>query len=328
MRRAMAEAEVGDDVLDGDPTVRRLEARVCELLGKERALFFPTGTMANQVALWLLARRGTEVLLDGASHIMDLEHAAAAAIAGVQTRPVPLRAGQRTIDAAALAEAAAVHAGRASLVCIENTHNGAGGVVTTAAEFDAIAAAARAHRLPVHLDGARLWNAAVATHVSEERLAASAETVMVSFAKGLGAPVGAALAGSAAAMEDAVAARRRLGGGMRQSGVLAAAALYGIAHNRARLGDDHANAQLFARLVDGAGGARVVTPDTNIVMIDLPRADATAVVARAAALDVLLSLWTPTRVRAVTHLDVDAALVRRAAELLARVLESPQASAA
>ncbi|AHG90417.1 aromatic amino acid beta-eliminating lyase/threonine aldolase [Gemmatirosa kalamazoonensis] len=324
----MADAEVGDDVLDGDPTVRRLEARACELLGKERALFFPTGTMANQTALWLLARRGTEILLDGASHIMDWEHAAAAALVGVQVRPVALRPGRRVIDAAAVADTASVHATRASLVCVENTHNGAGGVLTSASELDAIADVARAHRLPMHLDGARLWNAAVATGASEARLAASSTTVMVSFSKGLGAPVGAVLAGPAAAMADAVAVRRRLGGGMRQSGVLAAAALHGLTHHRERLAEDHANAQALARAIDGAGGARAVTPETNIVMIDLPQPTATSVLDRARALGVLLSFWTPTRVRAVTHLDVDAAGVRRAADAIARALEAEHASAA
>jgi threonine aldolase len=322
----MADAEVGDDVLDGDPTVRRLEARVCELLGKERALFFPTGTMANVAALWLLAKRGTDVLLDGASHVMDLEHAAAASLVGVQTRPVPLGAGRRALDAAAVADALAVHAERTSLVCLENTHNGAGGVVTSAAELDAIGAVVRGHGLPLHLDGARLWNAAVTACTSEERLAAASDTVMVSFAKGLGAPVGAALAGPAALMADAVAVRRRLGGGMRQSGVLAAAALYGLAHNRGRLAEDHEHAQLFAHTVDGAGGARVVPPESNIVMIDLPRPAAADVAGRAAALGVRLSVWTPTRLRAVTHLDVDADAVRRAGELVVRALQAALAA--
>ncbi len=322
MRHAMANAEVGDDVLDGDPTVRRLEARVCELLGTQRALFFPTGTMANQAALWLLARRGTDFFVDPTSHIVETEHAAAAALVGIQVRAVVPRPGTRRFDAEALAEAAAVHAHRASLVCVENTHNGAGGSALSAAEFDAIAAVARTHRLPVHLDGARLWNAAAATGDSEARLATGADTVMVSFSKGLGAPVGAALTGSSAAMEDATVVRRRLGGAMRQSGVLAAAALHAIEHHRERLVEDHANARLLGGLVDGAGGARVVPPDTNIVMIDLPRPDAGAVAARLAAVGVRVAVWTPTRLRAVTHLDVGTTDVRSAAAQIARVLEA------
>jgi threonine aldolase len=328
MRRAIADAEVGDDLLDGDPTVRRLEARVAELLGKERALFFPTGTMANQAALWLLAERGTEILVDPASHIVDWEHAAAATLVGVQVRAVVPRAGEPVMDAGALAAVTAAHAERASLVCFENTHNGAGGVVTSAAQFDALAAVARAHRLPVHLDGARLWNAAVATGESEARLAASADTVMVSFSKGLGAPVGAALAGSADRLADARRVRRRLGGTMRQSGILAAGALHGIEHHRTRLADDHARARALADAVDGAGGARVVRPDTNIVMIDLPTPSGTEVVRQAAERGVRISFWTPTRVRAVTHLDVDDAGVRRAADALAGVLDAVCGSSA
>src|SRR5215204_6310687 len=263
MRRAMAEAEVGDDVLDGDPTVRRLQARVAELLGKERALFFPSGTMANQAALWLLAERGTEILLDAESHVLHWEHAGAAALVGVQPRPVAAGAGQLVMDAEALAAAVrptSPHAPRASLVSLENTHNGAGGKVTSAVGMRALGDVARAHGLPVHLDGARLWNASVATGDEPATLAAPADTVMVSFSKGLGAPVGAALAGSAAALAHGWSVRKRLGGGMRQSGILAAAALHGLDHHWQRLGDDHGRARALASAVEGAGGARVVPP--------------------------------------------------------------------
>jgi threonine aldolase len=322
MRRAMAEAEVGDDVLDGDPTVLALQERVCALLGKERALFFPSGTMANQAALWLLGRRGTEVLLDANAHIIHWEVAGAAGLVGLQVRPVP-PAGA-VMDAHALAAAIrprSPHAPSASLVCVENTHNGAGGKVTSAADLRAIRAVADEHGLPVHMDGARLWNAAAATGASLAELAACAETVMVSFSKGLGAPVGAALAGSAAAMADAWAVRKRFGGGMRQSGILAAAALHALDHHLDRLTEDHAHARRLAELVEGAGGARVVPPDTNIVMVDLPPGREAAAVARAAAAeDVLVTVWSPTRIRAVTHLDVDAAAIERAGAVLARVL--------
>jgi threonine aldolase len=323
MRQAMANAEVGDDVLDGDPTVARLQDRVAELLGKERALFFPTGTMANQAAVWLLARRGPEVLLDADSHRVNWEVAAVAGICGVQVRPVPAPAGRTTMDADALARAMrpiSPHAPTASLVCLENTHNGAGGKVTPLHELQALAAVARANRLPVHLDGARLWNAAVASGTPIDAIAGCADTVMVAFSKGLGAPVGAALAGSADAMADAWATRKRLGGGMRQSGILAAAALHGLDTNWAGLEHDHARARRFADAVEGAGGARVVPPDTNIVMIDLPSANSAQVAERARAQGVLLSVWSPTRLRAVTHLDVDDAAVRRAGEVVAAAL--------
>ena len=325
MRRAMADAEVGDDVLDGDPTVRRLEARTAELLGQERALFFPSGTMANQAAVWLLAERGTEVLLDADAHLIQWEHAGLAALAGVQIRPVPPGAGRRVFDAASLRAAirpASPHAPRASLVCAEDTHNGAGGVVTTPAGLAELVAVARAAGLPAHLDGARLWNAAVALGAEPAALARPFDTVMVAFSKGLGAPVGAVLAGSAEAMRDAWVVRKRMGGGMRQSGVLAAAALYGLDHHYAGLADDHARAAAIADAVDGAGDARVVRPDSNILMVDLPAPVAADVTARAAAEGVRISVWSPTRVRLVTHLDIDDAGARRAGEVVARALDA------
>jgi threonine aldolase len=323
MRRAMAEAEVGDDVLDGDPTVRRLESRVAELLGKERALFFPSGTMANQTAIWLLADPGTEVLLDAGAHIVHWELGGAAALAGVQIRPVTATgAVMSAADLSAALRPPSPSYPLPSLVSVENTHNGAGGKVTRLDELRAIVAVARAAGVPVHLDGARLWNAAAATATSLAAFAACAETVMVSFSKGLGAPVGAVLAGSAAVMSDAVRVRKRFGGGMRQSGIIAAGALWGVDHHLERLGEDHERAREFAALVNGAGGAAVVPPETNIVMVDLADGvGAAAVAERAAREGVLVSVWTPTRLRAVTHLDVTEEGVRRAAEVVGRVLE-------
>src|SRR5688500_9677769 len=201
MRRAMADAEVGDDVLDGDPTVRRLEERVAELLGKERGLFFPTGTMANQTALWLLAKRGSEVLLDATSHIVQLEMAGAAALAGVQPRPVsPTGATMTASDMRDALPMPTSHQPGVSLICVENTHSSAGGKVIPILELQRIRALALERSLPIHLDGARLWNASAATGTPLHEWAACAETVMVSFSKGLGAPVGAALAGTAEAM--------------------------------------------------------------------------------------------------------------------------------
>lgn len=324
MRRAMAEAEVGDDVLDGDPTVRRLEERVAELLGKEGALFFPSGTMANQAGVWLLSRPGTEILLDAGAHIIHYEVAGAAALAGVQVRPVPAR--EIVMDAADLRAAIrspSRHVPAASLVCVENTHNGAGGKVTRLEALSAIREVAAEHGLPVHMDGARLWNAAAATGTALAELASCADTVMVSFSKGLGAPVGAALAGPRALMEEGWMVRKRFGGGMRQSGILAAAALHGIEHHLPRLCEDHEHAAAYAAVVDGVRGARVVPPDTNIVMLDLPpELDAFAVVQRAAEVGVLLTPWSRSRIRAVTHLDVNAAAVRRAAETVAAILET------
>jgi threonine aldolase len=326
MRRAMAEAEVGDDVLDGDPTVRRLEARVAGMLGKEAALFFPTGTMANQTGIAVLSSPGTEALLDANAHIIHWEMAGAAAICGVQVRPVPAGDGRLVMGADDLARTvrpASIHAPSPSLVCFENTHNGAGGKVTPLDELRALRAVADEHRLPVHMDGARLWNASAATGTSLADFASCAHTVMLSFSKGLGCPVGAILVGDAPTMARAHMVRKRLGGGMRQSGILAAAALHALDAHLGRLPEDHANARRLADRVDGAAGARVVPPDTNIVMIDLPTGvTSTEVAARAKANGVLISPWHTSRVRAVAHLDADTAAVTRAAEVIRAAIEN------
>ena len=330
MRRAMAEAEVGDDVLDGDPTVSRLERRVAELLGKESALFFPTGTMANQAAVWILSRPGTEVLLDAAAHIIQYEQAGAAALCGVQLRPV--QGSGPMMDAEALEQAFRLRPSdlpAVSAVCIENTHNHAGGRATPMGELGQLRAAAGRRGVPVHMDGARLWNAAATLSTPLDRLASCADTVMVSFSKGLGAPVGAALAARRDLIDEARIARRRFGGGMRQSGILAAAALYGIEKHMGRLPEDHARARAFAKAVEGAGGVRVVPPDTNIVMLDLPSSmDSADVVREAAAAGVLLSLWSPSRIRAVFHLDVDDAMLAQASAKVGRALDSVAAGRA
>ena len=325
MRRAMAEAEVGDDERDGDPTTLRLERRVAELLGKERALFFPSGVMANQAAVNLHARPGSEIILDEDAHIIHWEMAGAAALSGAQIRPVrPTGLVATADDMRRYVRPAARHVTRASLVCVENTHNGAGGKVIPLREMQAIRAFAAEQGVPVHLDGARLWNASVASGVPLQDFAATADTVMVAFSKGLGAPVGAAVAASAAPAEELWRIRKRFGGAIRQSGIVAAGALYGLEHHLDRLAEDHANARAFAALVDGAGGAAVVAPDTNIVMVDLPEGRAPGPIVKACAgQDVLLAAWSATRIRAVTHRDFSAAQVKRAAEVLAAVLARP-----
>lgn len=321
MRKAMAEAEVGDDVLDGDPTVRRLEETVAAMLGKPKGLFFPTGTMANQAALWLLGESGTEVYCHDDSHIVNWEIAGTAALAGLQVRLVR---GAPVLDPDALRAAfrpASPHAPRATLVCAENTHNGAGGMVTPLATLQKIRDVAAEQGLPLHLDGARLWNAHAATGTSLKDFAACAETVMCSFSKGLGAPVGAILVGGERAMRRAWEVRKRLGGGMRQSGILAAAALHGLEHHLPRLGEDHRRAQALAAGLGGIADLSVVSPDTNIVMVDLPRRlDAFAVVARAREAGVLVTPWNATRIRAVLHLDVDDAALATATAGLQEVL--------
>ncbi len=321
MRRAMADADVGDDVLDGDPTTRRLEAVVAERLGKERALFFPSGSMANQAAIWVQSTPGTEVLLDADAHIVLWEIAATAALCGVQVHPIRgAHAVIRAPDLLAGIRAPSIHAMEPSMVCLENTHNGAGGAVTPLHDLRELTAVARGVNLPVHLDGARLWNAAVATGTSLSDFAACADTVMVSFSKGLGAPVGACLVGPADVITRAHRVRKRFGGGMRQSGILAAGALYGVEHHFDRLAEDHEAAKHLAHLVDGVGGAKVVMPDTNIVMIDLPSPRADEVVARAAALGVRLTKWHSSRVRAVAHLDAPIELIAKHGPKIAQAL--------
>jgi len=324
MRAAMAAAEVGDDERDGDPTTQRLEERVAALLGKEAALFFQSGVMANQAAIWLHCPRGTEVLVDIDAHLVHSEIAGVAALSGAQVLPViPTDVVMSADDLRRSFRPRSRYYPAPSLVVVENTHNGAGGKITDLDELRAIRMVAAEHGLPVHMDGARLWNASVATGLALSEIAEQADTVMVAFSKGLGAPVGAALAGSRRAMQTAWTARKLFGGAMRQSGILAAAALFGLEHQFDRLADDHAHARQLARALDGAGNSRVVPPDTNIVMIDLPDGHSASKVAAAAReQDVLVSEWTPTRLRLVTHLDVSAADCRRAADVLCDALDS------
>jgi len=323
MRAAMAAAEVGDDERDGDPTTRRLEERVAALLGKQDALFFPSGVMANQAAIWIHAPRGTEVLLDVDAHIVHSEIAATAVMSGAQVLTVvPTGAVMSASDLRRAFSPRSRYYPAASLVCVENTHNGAGGKITDIAELRAIRADAAEQGLPVHMDGARLWNASIATGLPLSEIADEADTVMVAFSKGLGAPVGAALAGSRKAMEVAWTARKLFGGAMLQSGIIAAGALYGVEHHIERLAEDHDNARVLARLIDGAGGASVVPPDTNIVMIDLARGQSPAMIAAAAREeDVLVSEWSATRLRLVTHLDVSADDCRQAGHVIRQALE-------
>lgn len=323
MRRAMAEAEVGDDVLDGDPTTRRLEERIAALTGFDAALFFPSGVQANQTAVWLLAERGTEVLLDAGAHLVLYEMAGIAGLAGAQIRPVATPDGVLT---APLLEAAwppaSPHVPRVSLVAAENTHNAAGGKVLPVVEWDALVRLAGSRGVPVHLDGARLWHAAVAQGLAPARVARGATSVMVSLSKGLGCPVGSCLAGSVALIAAAREVRRRFGGAMRQSGILGAAGLYALEHNLGRLAEDHAHAALLAQRLAGHPRVRPLPPDTNIVMLDLTDDTLTAAAAlpRLAEAGVLVVPFGPRRLRAVTHLDVSRDDVTRAADLIAAAL--------
>jgi threonine aldolase len=323
MRRAMADAEVGDDVLDRDPTTARLEARVAKLLGLDDALFFPSGTQANQTAIALLTRPGTELLVEANAHLVHYELAGVAANWGVQIRAIATVDGILTgTGVRAALRPASPHVPRAAAIAAENTHNAAGGKVMTPEVMAGIAAAARDAGLPLHLDGARLWNAAAALDVPVSQLAAGATTVMVSFSKGLGCPVGSCLAFPASDRSRAWEIRKRLGGGMRQSGILAAAALWALDHNVARLPEDHANARLLSERLNASPTLRAEAPQSNVVMIDLTRAEDTAEAAAAALARaaVLVVPFGTKRLRAVTHLDVTRRDVERASDVIVRVL--------
>lgn len=331
MRQAMANAEVGDDVLEGDPTVRRLEARCAALLGKDAALFFPSGSMANMTGIAVHASIGTEVALDEEAHLIYGEMAGVAALCGAQVRPVRPGTGRRVMNADDVRRSIrppSKHDPVISCIGVENTHNSSGGTVVPLADLRAIRALADEHGIPVHMDGARLWNAGAATGTPLAAYGAVAHTVMLSLSKGLGCPVGAILVGDEPTIRRAHAIRKRFGGGMRQSGILAAAALYALDANLDRLTDDHANARVFAESVGAIDGASVVSPDTNIVMIDLPPGASSAdVVERAAKDGVLISEWNPTRVRGVAHLDVDAAAMAQAGAVVRAAIMASAAAA-
>ncbi|MCH8934247.1 MAG: aminotransferase class I/II-fold pyridoxal phosphate-dependent enzyme [Gemmatimonadetes bacterium] len=321
MRSAIAEAEVGDDVLDGDPTTRKLEARVAHLLGHEAALFFPSGTQANQVALGLLTDPGTEVVIEDQAHMVHYEEAGAAALWGVQLRTVASPDGVLTPDliADAIRDGDPFFPSTTAIV-IENTHSYHGGKITDLAVMEAVRDLARARGLALHIDGARLWNAAVALGEPPGTLARFGTTVMVSFTKGLGCPVGACLAGPKTLIERGVELRRRLGGAMRQSGILAAACLFALDRNMERLADDHARARLLADTLRDHAEVTPVFPDTNIVMLDLrtlPAQEAARLLARSG---VLVSVFGPQRLRVVAHLGVTEDEVRYAAETIAHAL--------
>lgn len=326
MRRAMAEAEVGDDVYGEDPTVRRLEERVAERLGTEAALFVPSGTMANQLALGVVCRRGDEVVAEADSHIIHYETGAVAGLWGAQVFPV---AGQRGVitpeQVAAAVRAPGDWSPRTRMLWLENTHNRGGGAVWPVEQLNRVVAEGRRLGLAVHVDGARLFNAAAASGVPVSRLAQGADSVSVCFSKGLGAPVGSALCASRAQVAEARRLRKMLGGGMRQVGVLAAAALHALEHHVERLAEDHRQARALAEALVGVPGLKVdpATVHSNMVFVGFPVSVDEACQRLAAAGVLAGGGGPPGVVRFVLHLDVPEADVREAArriEAVARAL--------
>ena len=324
MRAAMAAAEVGDDVYGEDPTVNRLEARAAEIFAREAALFVPTGSMGNAIAARLHTEHGQEVICESRAHILDWEMGMVSSFAGCVPRTVIADRG--ILQWAAIQQAIApkiYYRAQTGLLWLENSHNIAGGTVTPLPVLEEIWAGARGASLPTHLDGARVFNAAMALGVSVAELTRGFDTVMFCLSKGLGAPVGSMLVGSQAHMDKARAFRKALGGGMRQAGVLAAAGLIALEEMPARLGEDHANARLLAETIAECPEARLDLDavQTNIVIFDLKDGgDAPGFVGRLREAGVLASAIGPHTVRLVTHLDVSRAACKQSAEILAGLL--------
>ena len=314
MRAAMAAAEVGDDVFGDDPTVIELERRAAELLGKEAALFVPSGTMANLVSVLTHTRPGDEILLGDQSHIFQYELGGAARLAGTVTRTLTnLEDG--SIDPAAIVAAMRsenLHSPGSRLLCLENTHNRCGGSPLPVQTIDTLAETAHSRGLSVHLDGARLFNAAAALGVPASRIARDCDTVSFCLSKGLGCPIGSLVCGTSEFIEQARRNRKMLGGGMRQVGILAAAGLYAFEHNVARLADDHANARALADGLRELGPFRPNHPQTNIVVVDILRGELDDWLGSFEREGVLAVAFGPQRMRLVTHINVSSADVDEA----------------
>ncbi len=321
MRAAMQAAEVGDDVFREDPTVNKLEAKVADLLGKEAALYVPSGTMSNQIGIRAHTQPGDELICDVNCHIYNYEAGGPAVLSGVTCRTIDGDYG--IMDVTQLEGKVRPpddHCVRTRLVCLENTHNRGGGRLYPLEKIQAIAAWTRKNGLILHLDGARLWNATVATGIPLKEWASYFDTVSVCFSKGLGAPVGSALAGPREFIVKARRIRKLFGGGMRQAGVLAAAALYAVENHIERLAEDHANAQVIAQAIMDTPGLRLTPPevDTNLIWFEVDHDLGTSkdVAAALKAKGVLVQASGPQKMRACTHLDVSAAQAVRVAETI------------
>jgi threonine aldolase len=321
MRRAMAEAEVGDDVFGEDPTVNELQERCAELTGHEAGLFVPSGSMGNEIAIAVHTRPGYEVIAEADSHVVNYELSAMAAIAGVLARTLPSERGRLTAEQVQSAvRPKTYYMAQTGLIALENTHNMKGGTIYPQAEMEKILQFARAQKIPVHLDGARVFNAAVALGVPVEELTRPFDSVMFCFSKGLGAPVGSMLVGSREFIDEARVVRKRLGGGMRQVGVLAAACLYALDHHVERLAEDHEHAKLLANALSELDGVVVTPPETNILICELSRMPAAEFGRKLGEQGVLVIPISGTKVRMVTHLDVSRKDIERAIDAIRTIL--------
>jgi threonine aldolase len=322
MRRAMAAAEVGDDVWGEDPTVNRLEEQLAALLGKQAAVFVPSGTMGNLIGVCAQTTAGDEIVLDRENHMVVYEAAGTAVVGGLQMRLLDPASGfPSAAEVEAAVRAPDVHQPTSRLIALENTHNRRGGAAIPAHLVEAAADAAHRRGMRVHCDGARLFNAAVALDVLPSQLVEHCDSVSVCLSKGLGAPVGSVLAADAGTVLAARRWRKRLGGGMRQAGILAAAGIYALERNVERLREDHENAQLIAAALGDVPGVRLLLPEvaTNIVLAQCP-VPAAEVVRRAAAVGVLVTDMGGSLLRCMTYLGVSADAAREAAGRLRSVL--------
>jgi threonine aldolase len=324
MRRAMFEAEVGDDVYAEDPTINRLEKRAAEIFGREAALFVPSGTMGNQIAVKLHTHHGEEVICEERGHVFNYEMAMMAHFSGVVPRTASAADGILTWELVkAKLKTKSYHAAKTGLVSLENTHNMAGGTVTPLAVFDDVCDQVHAAGLPVHLDGARVFNAAVALGIPVAQLTAKADTVMFCLSKGLGAPVGSLLVGTADMMDRGRIYRKALGGGMRQAGILAAAGLIALESGPAKLATDHANAKFLAEGLAQVSGIRIDPSkvQTNILICDISGTGMTSsdMSRKLAERKVLANGVGPTLIRFVTHLDVSREQCEQALQVVSAI---------
>ena len=322
MRQAMAAAEVGDDVLGDDPTVIELERRTAEVLGKAAAVYMPSGSMTNQVAIRAHTEPGDEIILEAQGHSYFYEGGAPAALSGVMCRLIQGTRGIFTADdLRAVLRPKNVHFPRTKLVCVENTHNRGGGSIWPIGAIAEVANVAREAGLKMHLDGARLWNASVATGIAEGEYARHFDSVSVCFSKGLAAPVGSVLAGSDEFIARARRFRKQFGGGMRQAGIIAAGALYALDNHRDRLASDHANAKALAEGLAGVDGIEIdpATVETNIVILRVTAAPAAELVDKLRARGVLVLATAPDTIRAVTNLMVSAEQIDQAVKVFGDV---------